>query len=328
MVTASEPGERLLLTGTVYADDGKTPVPGAHLRIFHTDASGLYSPNVSNDVGEQRARLKVELSTNPQGHYEVRTIKPGPYPGGKNQAHIHIIVSAPGFAEANATTSFAGDPNLTREDYQRHAQAGAFSSIRPLERAPDGGWKTTRDIRLQRAGGEARSYVIDRARSRVSFEIRHGIRQATGTFQQFDARLSLVGAAIERSHVAFTLQAASILTDNTERDEHLRTPDFFDVARYPTITFVSTAVKAVAPDRYEVTGALALRGVSKTLVLPVTIAGLGQPSANALTFTTTTLLNRRDFGMVWNRVVDRGGILLANEVTLTITVGMRAADQE
>jgi protocatechuate 3,4-dioxygenase beta subunit len=88
------------------------------------------------------------LKTDERGRYAIRTILPGPYPGGKTQRHIHIIVTTADGAEHNATFSFAGDPNLTPEDYERHGRDGTFSSIRPAERTADGPLTCIRDIRL------------------------------------------------------------------------------------------------------------------------------------------------------------------------------------
>ena len=147
MVTPDEPGDALIVSGTVYARDGRTPLAGARVRIYHTDASGLYSRDGSS---EDKPRLQAILQTNDHGQYQVRTIVPGAYPGQRTTAaHIHIMVSVAGGVEQNATFSLAGDPRLTEDDYQRHAQSGTFSAIRPIERAADGVFRCVRDIRLR-----------------------------------------------------------------------------------------------------------------------------------------------------------------------------------
>jgi len=147
IVTPDEPGDALILSGTVYGRDGKTPLAGARGRIYHTDAAGAYSMDGS---GENRPRLQTVLLTNEKGHYEVRTIVPGAYPGQQTTAaHIHIMVSVAGGGGQNATFSVAGDPRLTEADYQKHAQAGTFSAIRPIERGADGVFRCVRDIRLR-----------------------------------------------------------------------------------------------------------------------------------------------------------------------------------
>jgi polyisoprenoid-binding protein YceI len=149
MVSRDEPGERLVLRGTVYEADGTTPVSGAKLYVYHTDGSGKYSIAEAGVGDERNARLQSRLATDAQGRFEIQTILPGPYPGGKTPRHIHIMVTAPGGTEHNATFQFANDPNLTPKDYQRHGQDGTFSGIRPAERGADGMLYCVRDIRLR-----------------------------------------------------------------------------------------------------------------------------------------------------------------------------------
>ncbi|MES2696641.1 MAG: hypothetical protein V4773_24440 [Verrucomicrobiota bacterium] len=151
MVSPDEPGERLRLRGTVFEADGKTPVPGAKLYVYHTDASGKYSLTEAGVGDERNPRLQCRLETDKQGRFEILTIFPGPYPGGKTPRHIHIMVTAPGRADHNATFQFANDPNLTPEDYQKHGSDGTFSGIRPTERGPGGELYCVRDIRLRSA---------------------------------------------------------------------------------------------------------------------------------------------------------------------------------
>jgi protocatechuate 3,4-dioxygenase beta subunit len=152
LVSPDEPGDRLLIHGTIFAADRKTPVTNAVLRIYHTDASGLYSREVNNAEGERNARLQALLQTDGRGRYEVHTIMPGRYPGGKTPAHVHFLVSAPGYNDRNATFSFSGDPALTPEDYEKHGRDGSFSSVRPAERGADGILRCQRDVRLLKQG--------------------------------------------------------------------------------------------------------------------------------------------------------------------------------
>ncbi len=151
MVSREEPGERLSLRGTIFEADGKTPVPGAKLYVYHTDASGKYSATEAGVGDERNPRLQCRLTTDARGRFEIQTILPGPYPGGKTPRHIHILVTTPGGKEHNASFQFAGDPNLTPDDYRQHGSDGTFSGIRPTERGPDGALACVRDIRL-RAG--------------------------------------------------------------------------------------------------------------------------------------------------------------------------------
>ena len=150
MVSRDEPGDRLVVHGTIFEADGKTPVTNSVLRIYHTDASGVYSREASDATDERNPRLRASLRTDANGRYEVHTIMPGRYPGGKTPAHIHLLVSAPGYAGQNATFSFSGDPALTAEDYEKHGRDGTFSAVRPAERGPDGALRCQRDIRFRR----------------------------------------------------------------------------------------------------------------------------------------------------------------------------------
>ena len=117
-----------------------------------------------------------------------------------------------------------------------------------------------------------------------------------------------------------TIDAASIDTDNADRDKHLRTPDFFDVANHPTITFASEKIRATGKDRYAVTGTLTMRGVAKKVTLPVSFLGMGKdPWGNERAgFTTSITLNRKDFGINWNKALDNGGVLLGDDVAVTV----------
>ena len=129
--------------------------------------------------------------------------------------------------------------------------------------------------------------------------------------------------------VVVTIQAASISTNEPKRDEHLKTPDFFDVANQPTITFKSTSVKPTGKDTYEVTGNLTLRGVTKQIALPVTFLGEGKdPWGNEkMGFELETTLNRKDYGISWNKTLDQGGLLLGDEVKVQISVEANKAKQ-
>jgi polyisoprenoid-binding protein YceI len=124
----------------------------------------------------------------------------------------------------------------------------------------------------------------------------------------------------EASSVTFKIDASSIDTDNADRDKHLRSPDFFDVADHPAITFTSEKVRATGKDRYAVTGTLTMHGVAKTITLPVSFLGAGKdPWGNVRSgFSTSVTLNRKDFGINWNKALDNGGLLLGEDVAVTI----------
>jgi protocatechuate 3,4-dioxygenase beta subunit len=146
MVPPDEPGEPLIIRGTIFGADGKTPLPGARLYIYHTDAKGLYR---SDQDFKKPARIRGWMKTNSQGLYEFRTIKPAPYPGRTIPAHIHPTADAPGYlARWIDEYWFEGDPYLKKEDIARNAGLGSFSVILKLTRGADGILRGVRDIRL------------------------------------------------------------------------------------------------------------------------------------------------------------------------------------
>lgn len=146
VITADdEPGEPLILWGTIVAADGVTPVAGARLYVYHTDAAGIYS-----EVGWRRPRLRGWLRTGSDGRYELRTIRPGHYPSSRVPAHVHATVSAPGYAERWIDSNwFEGDPYLTEAERKRARGRGRFSPLVALSRDSNGVWRGQRDIRLE-----------------------------------------------------------------------------------------------------------------------------------------------------------------------------------
>ena len=168
----------------------------------------------------------------------------------------------------------------------------------------------------------ADTYQFDKSHTTVSFQVRHIVTNVGGKFQDFSGTIKVDRVKPENSSVEFTIQAASINTNEPKRDEHLKSPDFFDVANQPTITFKSTSVKPTGKDAYEVTGNLTLRGVTKQITLPVTFLGEGKdPWGNEkMGFEIATTLNRKDYGINWNKTLDQGGVLVGDEVKVQISV--------
>lgn len=168
----------------------------------------------------------------------------------------------------------------------------------------------------------AETYVVDKAHSEVSFQIRHLMGKVRGYFADFSGTIKADSAQPEASTVEFTVVASSINTLNADRDKHLRSADFFDVEKFPQITFKSTRIKSVGKDRYDVTGDFSMHGVTKSITLPVSFLGsVKDPWGNEkASFETTTTLNRKDYGIVWNKALDTGGLLLGDEVAITISL--------
>lgn len=169
---------------------------------------------------------------------------------------------------------------------------------------------------------QAEIFAIDPGHSEVGFQVRHLVSQTRGRFNEFAGTVNLDPKNLANSSVDFTIKAASIDTNVPDRDKHLRAPDFFDVEKYPEITFKSKSIKAAGKDTYNVTGTLTMHGVSKDITLPVTYLGQAKdPWGNVRAgFEATTTLNRKDFGIVWNKAVDNGGVLLGDDVKININL--------
>lgn len=166
------------------------------------------------------------------------------------------------------------------------------------------------------------TWTVDKAHSMATFKVRHMMSNVSGNFRDFDANINIDRANPANSSVDFTIQATSIDTGNANRDEHLRTPDFFDVAKFPTIAFKSTSVKAKSKTDFDVTGDLTMHGVTKRVTLPVSFLGFGKdPRGNEKGgFEIDTTINRKDYGIVWNRAIDEGGVLLGDDVKVSISL--------
>jgi polyisoprenoid-binding protein YceI len=180
----------------------------------------------------------------------------------------------------------------------------------------------------QTAAPAPEAWTIDKSHSTAEFKVRHLMANVGGNFRDFDADIHIDRANPAASSVEFTIQAASIDTGNKNRDEHLRSPDFFDVAKFPTITFKSSAIKPKSKDLFDVTGDLTIRGVTKKVTLPVAFLGFGKdPRGNEKGgFEIETTVNRKDYGIIWNRAIDEGGVLLGDDVKVVINleVGKKA----
>jgi polyisoprenoid-binding protein YceI len=171
----------------------------------------------------------------------------------------------------------------------------------------------------------AETFVIDKGHSEVGFQIRHMMSKVRGRFTDFEGRIVADRAKPEASTVELAIQSTSIDTANPNRDKDLRGADFFDVEKYPAIAFKSTRITPKGKDSYDVTGTLTIRGVSKEVTLPVTFLGFMKDprGSERAGFEAAVTLNRKDFGIVWNRALDAGGVLLGDEVYVSINLETR-----
>jgi polyisoprenoid-binding protein YceI len=171
------------------------------------------------------------------------------------------------------------------------------------------------------AVAEQAVYKVDVDHSGVGFTVRHFVSNVPGHFRDFDGVIKYDKQNPTASSVEFTVKAASIDTSNNDRDEHLRGKDFFDVQSFPTLTFTSTKVTAKDANNLDVTGNLTLHGVTKEITLPVQVLGsMKTPNGEKAGFETAFTINRKDYGIVWNRVLDAGGSVLGDDVKVIISI--------
>ena len=168
----------------------------------------------------------------------------------------------------------------------------------------------------------AATWTVDTSHSTLEFKIRHLLAKTSGEFADWTGTIVTAGDDLTDSTVEIVIQTASIDTDNDDRDNHLRSEDFFHVEKYPTITFTSTKVVKTGENEYDVHGQLAMRGVTRDIVIPMEFHGTGKdPWGNTKAgFSGEVEINRKDFDIVWNKAIDQGGVLLGDDVEIEIEI--------
>lgn len=164
-------------------------------------------------------------------------------------------------------------------------------------------------------------YTIDPDHSNVGFKVRHLVSKVGGEFTEFEATITADFNNLDTCRVQFSIQSASIETRNEDRDNHLRSADFFDVEKFPEITFTSTKVTKIDKDSFAVAGILTMHGVSNPTTL--TVDYLGEMTAMGGTragYELSTTLDRKDWGISWNRALDTGGFILGDDVEVMINL--------
>ena len=173
----------------------------------------------------------------------------------------------------------------------------------------------------------AGTWDIDPAHSEIGFKVRHMmVSNVRGSFQEVKGALEFDEADITRSSIDVTIVAASIDTGVKKRDKHLRSPDFFDVEKYTALTFRSKNVQVISDGVFKVIGDLTIHGVTREVVLDV--EGLTHqakdPWGNTVTGATAmTKINRKDYGLTWNKALETGGVLVGDEISITLEVELK-----
>jgi polyisoprenoid-binding protein YceI len=170
------------------------------------------------------------------------------------------------------------------------------------------------------------TWIIDGALSAAQFSVRHMmISNVKGEFTTTSGTVKWDSKDLSTAVVEATIDAASISTREPKRDAHLKSPDFFDVAKFPTLTFKSTKVEPAGQGKLRMTGNLTIHGVTKPVVFevngptPVVKDPYGNQRVGA---SATATINRRDFGLVWNAALETGGVVVGEQVTITLDVEM------
>jgi polyisoprenoid-binding protein YceI len=168
----------------------------------------------------------------------------------------------------------------------------------------------------------AQTWQLDKSHSFVNFSITHMVVSETkGGFKDFTAIVDAKQDNFSDLSTTFTIQTKSVNTDDEKRDGHLRNSDFFDVEKYPTITFVSTAFKKIENNKYKLYGKMTMKGETKEVIWDTKY--MGSIKTNGKTkagFKCTTTIKRSDFNMSWNKVLDVGGLALSDEVEITVNI--------
>ncbi len=168
------------------------------------------------------------------------------------------------------------------------------------------------------------TWKIDPAHSSAEFKVKHMmITNVKGQFTGLSGVLSLDGNDITKSKIEATIDAASVNTRNDDRDNHLKSADFFDVEKFPTLTFTSSAISRKGDEELSVAGDLTIHGVTR----PVTFEVEGPSPATKdpwgntrLGLSAATKINRKDFGLTWNSALEAGGVLVGDDITITLDV--------
>ena len=176
----------------------------------------------------------------------------------------------------------------------------------------------------------AKTYTVDRGHSSVSFRIRHLFTDVQGRFEDFQGTLQFDPADPAATQVKGTITAKSIDTDNEKRDDHLRSPEFFNVAQFPDIAFESTQVTDVdkTSNTAKIHGNLTMHGVTKPVTLSAKFLGeAADPWGNQKAgFNAETTIDRREWGLTWNKALETGNALVGNDVAIRIDVEAQVAD--
>jgi polyisoprenoid-binding protein YceI len=170
-------------------------------------------------------------------------------------------------------------------------------------------------------------WAVDKVHSNVKFTVTHmAVSEVDGSFKIFDGTMEHSKADFSDAKVSFTIDVNSISTDNENRDGHLKGDDFFNAAQYPQIKFVSTSMKSMGGNKYQLGGNMTVRDVTKPVVFDVTYGGVvNTGKGKKAGFKAKTTINRFDYNLKWNRAMEAGGLVVGENVDVVINIELNEA---
>ena len=175
------------------------------------------------------------------------------------------------------------------------------------------------------------TWKLDQSHSELLFKVKHlMISNVKGEFKEFDVQVESPEQGFHDAKVHATIQADSIFTNNTDRDNHLKSDDFFNAEQYPTLEFTSTSMEKLDEENYRLKGELTMKGVTKNVVLEVNHGGTAKdPYGNTKAgFSISGKINRKDFGLNWNQVLETGGVMVSDEVRINGEIQLALAENK
>ena len=173
-----------------------------------------------------------------------------------------------------------------------------------------------------------KTWNIDSAHSEIGFKVKHlMISSVRGKFNSFEGKIEMPDEDFTKGMVNFSAETKSIDTGNTMRDGHLQSPDFFNSALFPTLTFASKSITKKSGNDFEVMGTFTMHGVMKDITLNTTYNGMtsGMDGLKVMSFEITGSLSRKDFGLTWNAPIEQGGVVVSDEVKIDINAEFKEA---
>lgn len=167
------------------------------------------------------------------------------------------------------------------------------------------------------------TWNLDTAHSEIEFKVRHMmISTVKGQFQNFGINVESESEDLSQAKITVDIDVNSINTNNTQRDEHLKSGDFFNAEEFRKITFVSTIIVKTSSDEFDITGDLTIKGITHSKTFKAELGGLAKdPWGNAkVGYTVTGVINRADFGLTWNAALETGGVMVSEEVKFSADI--------